>query len=74
MRTNGTVHHLSGTAPGRVCWQAECLLCPWPAGASRLYASKKAASMGIGRHLHIIHNLNSKQREVAEIDPQLGCS
>ncbi len=70
MRTNGAVHHLTGTASGPERWQAECLLCRWPSGTSRLYASKKAASMGIGRHLHIIHNLNSKHRWVEELAPQ----
>src|ERR1700683_218530 len=66
MKTNGVVHSLKETTSGFVRWKAECLLCPWPPGQGRLYASKAAASLGIARHLHIMHHLNPKDRQVVE--------
>jgi hypothetical protein len=66
VKTNGIVIHQTGSLPAPPRWQARCLLCPWPQREGRLYASKKAANLGIERHLHIMHHLNSKDRQIDE--------
>lgn len=66
MKTNGVVHRMAKSPPDCERWEARCLLCEWPRGKDRLYATKNAASMGIGRHLRIIHDLNMNERQVEE--------
>jgi hypothetical protein len=66
MKTNGVVHRAAETPPGCERWEAKCLLCKWPSGKGHLYATKIAASMGIGRHLGMIHKLNLNQRHLRE--------
>jgi hypothetical protein len=68
MKTNGVVCRLPASAPGFERWEAKCLLCAWRSG-ERLYASKSAATLGIGMHLRVVHKLNPKKRRVEEREP-----
>ena len=68
MKANGVVRRLAASPPGFERWEAKCLLCAWRSG-ERLYASKSAATLGIGMHLRVIHKLNPKKRRVEEREP-----
>ena len=68
MKANGVVRRLAATPPGFERWEAKCLLCAWRSG-ERLYASKRAATLGIEMHLSKVHKLNLKMRRVEEREP-----
>ena len=70
MKTNGVVRRLVSSPPVFERWEAQCLLCAWRSGGQRLYASKRAAELGIGMHLSMIHKLNLTNRRVEERAPR----
>jgi len=69
MKPNGVVRRLEGSPPGFEHWDAKCLLCAWRSGERHLYASKRAATLGIEMHLSKVHKLNLKMRRVEEREP-----
>jgi len=69
MKPNGVVRRRVSNPPGFERWEAQCLLCTWRSGERHLYASKRAATLGIEMHLSKGHKLNLKERRVEEREP-----